>query len=152
MYTDPDYEPRLLSDKEIGELVNIIDACLVQADCPLTDFGELHHWMRQNFKSAYCDGRTMLLVAQITAATELGQLDLKKNSALLEDKHKEWDDALHSYETNGFASKSQGSEYRAALVKLDNIKNNDLRDRYAKSINDDFGDDIPLAKQQKLEF
>lgn len=69
----------------------------------------------------------------------------------LKAKHSEWDDALHAYETNGFAAKSTGNQLRDALYKLDRIKNPHIKTCMAKSINTEFALDLPIAKQQSLD-
>lgn len=60
---------------------------------------------------------------------------------------KEWRKALHDYETKGIAFKSsKGSD----LVKLDKIKDPHIKAEFAKDINAQYGMDIPLGKQSKL--
>mgnify|MGYP003385604539 CR=1 FL=1 len=68
----------------------------------------------------------------------------------LKDKHNEWDNALHSYETNGFAAKVAGADLRDALCKLDKIKNPDIKSRFARSVNEDFDTDLKIAVQLDL--
>lgn len=68
----------------------------------------------------------------------------------LKAKHIEWDNALHAYETNGFAAKPSGSHLRYALYKLDRIKNPAIKIKMAESINDEFGLDLPITKQEQM--
>jgi hypothetical protein len=72
----------------------------------------------------------------------------------LEAKHEEWDDAIHAYETNGFAAKPGRSQRDAVSVirQIDLIKNPALKQVAAKQANHDFGLDIPIGKQQGLEL
>jgi hypothetical protein len=71
----------------------------------------------------------------------------------LESKHEEWDDALHSYEENGFAAKElgDGSKKYVHLYRLDRIKNAELKRIYAEQVNQDFDLNIPIAKQGSLD-
>lgn len=71
----------------------------------------------------------------------------------LEAKHEEWDNALHAYETNGFAAKDSTETNRKYihLYRLDKIKNNELKRVYADQVNKDYGLDIPLGKQGSLD-
>lgn len=70
----------------------------------------------------------------------------------LKAKHTEWDDALHSYETNGFASKDDRSkrDKYTLLSKLDGMKNNEIKRIFAENLNKDYGFDIPIGKQNPL--
>lgn len=71
----------------------------------------------------------------------------------LEAKHEEWDNALHAYETNGFAAKDSTETNRKYihLYRLDKIKNNELKRVYADQVNKDYGLDIPLGNQGSLD-
>ena len=72
----------------------------------------------------------------------------------LESKHTEWDDVLHLYETNGFASK-QGSTTNTTiktLGQIDRIKNPALKHIAAKQANQEMGLEIPIGKQESLEL
>lgn len=81
--------------------------------------------------------------------TARGNLDAAE---WLKAKHIEWDDALHAYETNGFAAKPSGHHLRDALYKLDRIKNPAIKIKVAESINQEFGLDLPIAKQQQINL
>lgn len=70
----------------------------------------------------------------------------------LKAKHIEWDNALHAYETNGFAAKPSGHHLRDALYKLDRIKNPAIKMKMAESINQEFGLDLPITKQQQINL
>lgn len=69
----------------------------------------------------------------------------------LEAKHIEWDDAIHAYETNGYAAKSGEAYKRAALVQLDKVKDPSIRHHIAESVNAEFGLDLSFPKQKTLD-
>ncbi len=71
----------------------------------------------------------------------------------LKAKHTEWDDALHAYETNGFAAKPGKSvtDIINLLGKIDRISNASLKQIAAQQANDELGLDIPIAKQKGLD-
>lgn len=66
---------------------------------------------------------------------------------------KEWRQALHNYETHGFAVKSekQKLEKYNLLSKLDKVNNPELKRLYAESLNNDYGLNIALGKQGALD-
>lgn len=71
----------------------------------------------------------------------------------LEAKHTEWDDALHHYETDGFAIK-EGQDARLlinTLSQIDRIKNPAIKRIAAEKANAAFGIQIPLGNQQTLD-
>jgi len=70
----------------------------------------------------------------------------------LESKHDEWDNALHAYETNGFATKAQQSEAINIIAKIDKIQNAELKRSAAKLANTEFNLDINIGKQEPLEL
>lgn len=72
----------------------------------------------------------------------------------LEAKHQEWDDALHAYETNGFAIKpgSRARDVVRVISQIDRIKSPALRQIAARQANDELGLDIPIGKQEGLEL
>lgn len=71
----------------------------------------------------------------------------------LEAKHAEWDDALHAYETNGFACKPVHSAQGVVnmIAQIDRIKNPALKQIAAQLANDELGLEIPIGKQQSME-
>jgi Mor family transcriptional regulator len=64
----------------------------------------------------------------------------------------EWAEALHSYETNGVAFKTQqrDKDIFGLLSKLDSVRNVELKKIYAQQLNEKFGIDIPFGNQQSL--
>lgn len=69
----------------------------------------------------------------------------------LKSKHDEWDNALHSYETQGIAVKdSKGSSVINVLAKIDGIKNPELRKIAIENANQEFGLNIRVATQMTL--
>lgn len=71
----------------------------------------------------------------------------------LKAKHEEWDDALHAYETNGFAAKPARSAQCVVnmIAQIDRIKNPTLKQIAAQLANEELGLEIPMGKQQNLE-
>lgn len=69
----------------------------------------------------------------------------------LEAKHVEWDDAIHAYETNGYAAKSGEAYKRSALVQLDKIKDPNIRQHMTDSVNAEFGLNLVFPKQGSLD-
>jgi hypothetical protein len=68
----------------------------------------------------------------------------------LEAKHAEWDDALHQYETNGFAVKNEVNEALNMVLKLERVKCLQTRTALARQLNQKYGLDLPLLKQGSL--
>jgi len=71
----------------------------------------------------------------------------------LEAKHAEWDDALHHYETDGFAMR-EGQDTRQlinTLSQIDRIKNPTIKRIAAEKANAAFGLDIPIGKQHPMD-
>jgi hypothetical protein len=65
----------------------------------------------------------------------------------------EWAEALHNYETNGIAFKTQqrDKDMFGLISKLDSVRNLELKKVYAEQLNEKFGINIPIGKQQSLE-
>lgn len=72
----------------------------------------------------------------------------------LKAKHEEWDDALHAYETNGFAIKpgARARDVVQVISQIDRIKSPALKQIAARQANDELGLDIPIGKQEGLEL
>lgn len=71
----------------------------------------------------------------------------------LEAKHSEWDDALHAYETDGFAAKpGKAATMINVLAKIDSIKNPALKKIAAEQANSEYGLNIDIGKQEKLSL
>jgi hypothetical protein len=72
----------------------------------------------------------------------------------LEAKINEWDDAIHLYETNGFASKDDRAirDKYALLSRLDRVSNVEIKRIYAENLNKDYGFDLPLGNQSTLDI
>ena len=71
-----------------------------------------------------------------------------KNDAAnwLETKHKEWDNALHDYETKGFAMKPGRDPILKLVREVDAIRNPELKRWAAAPLNKEYGLDIPIGK------
>ncbi len=72
----------------------------------------------------------------------------------LEAKHAEWDDALHQYETDGFAIKSNQDAQQIinTLAQVDRIKNPEIKRIAAKKANEAFGIEIPMGNQTAMDL
>jgi hypothetical protein len=72
----------------------------------------------------------------------------------LEDKHNEWDEAIHLYDKNGFVSKDQVNSDKkyTHLYRLDKMKNGEIKRIYAEQINKDYDLAIPIGNQGTLEL
>jgi hypothetical protein len=71
----------------------------------------------------------------------------------LEAKHSEWDDALHHYETDGFAIKESQDARQLinTLSQIDRIKDPTIKRIAAQKANAAFAIEIPIGKQQGMD-
>lgn len=68
----------------------------------------------------------------------------------LKTKHIEWDDVLHNYEQSGVAHSNDPAI--SELVRIDRIKNPELKRLASVRANKLYGLDIPVAKQTTVGF
>jgi hypothetical protein len=71
----------------------------------------------------------------------------------LEAKHSEWDDALHHYETDGFAIKESQDARQLinTLSQIDRIKDTTIKRIAAEKANAAFGIEIPIGNQKAMD-
>lgn len=71
----------------------------------------------------------------------------------LEAKHSEWDDALHHYETDGFAIKESQDARQLinTLSQIDRIKDKTIKRIAAEKANAAFGIEIPIGNQKAMD-
>lgn len=68
----------------------------------------------------------------------------------LEAKHGEWDDVIHNYEQSGVAHSNDSAI--SELVRIDRIKNPELKRLASIRANKLYSLDIPLGKQSTMDF